>query len=148
MDTENREEEEEPVCKHQIAVREGRDDRSCLTRPHSQARPWTRKTCFPVPLMTRRVADQTAVDPCLAEHADRTNLSRSLWPRDRRFHDAVAEIGRNPVNKHQIQPDMEISRLTRDGTAERGQGNIHFPCPADHEQDWQPYPVDPYYCYM
>ena len=46
-----------------------------------------------------------------------------------------------------------MSRLTPDGTAEpvsrdqilrhaRGQGNIHFPCPADHEQDWQPYPVD------
>ena len=50
---------------------------------------------------------------------------------------------------------MEMSRLTRDGTAEpisqdqilrhaRGQGNIKFPCSADHEQDWQPYPVDPY----
>ncbi|CAM9672081.1 unnamed protein product [Ascophyllum nodosum] len=50
---------------------------------------------------------------------------------------------------------MEMSRLTRDGTAEpisrdqilrpaRGQRNIHFPCSADHEQDWQPYPVDPY----
>ena len=48
-----------------------------------------------------------------------------------------------------------MSRLTRDGTAEpvsrdqilrhaRGQGNIHFPCSADHEQDWQPCPVDPY----
>ena len=48
-----------------------------------------------------------------------------------------------------------MSRLTRDGTGEpdsrdqilrhaRGQGNIHFPCSADHEQDWQPYPVDPY----
>ena len=48
-----------------------------------------------------------------------------------------------------------MSGLTRDGTAElvsrdqilrhaRGQGNIHFPCSADHEQDWQPYPVDPY----
>ena len=48
-----------------------------------------------------------------------------------------------------------MSRLTRDGTAEpvsrdqnlrhaRGQGNVHFPCSADHEQDWQPYPVDPY----
>ena len=47
-----------------------------------------------------------------------------------------------------------MSRLTRDGTAEpasrdqilrhaRGQGNIHFPCSADHEQDWQRYPVDP-----
>ena len=27
---------------------------------------------------------------------------------------------------------------------ERGQGNDHFSCSADHEQDWQPYPVDPY----
>ena len=48
-----------------------------------------------------------------------------------------------------------MSRLTRGETAElvsrdqilrhaRGQGNINFPCSADHEQDWQPYPVDPY----
>ena len=47
-----------------------------------------------------------------------------------------------------------VSKLTWDGTAEpvsreqilrrvRGQGVIHFPCSADHEQDWQPYPVDP-----
>ena len=54
---------------------------------------------------------------------------------------------------------MDMSRVTRDGTAEPvsrdqllrregGQGNIHFPCSADHEQDWQPYPVDPYSCYM
>ena len=44
-----------------------------------------------------------------------------------------------------------MSRLARDGTAEpvsrdqilrhaRGQGNVYFPCSADHEQDWQPYP--------
>ena len=48
-----------------------------------------------------------------------------------------------------------MGRLARDGTAEpvsrdqilrhaRGQGNAHFPCSADHEQDWRPYPVDPY----
>ena len=54
---------------------------------------------------------------------------------------------------------MELGRLTRDGTAEtvsrdeilrleRGQGNIHFPYSVDHEQDWQPYPVDPYSCNM
>ena len=30
----------------------------------------------------------------------------------------------------------------------RTQGNIHFSCSADYEQDWQPYPVDPYSCYM
>ena len=54
-----------------------------------------------------------------------------------------------------------MSRLTRDGTAEpvsrdqilrhaRVQGNVHFPCSADHEQDWQPDPVDPYsaICYV
>ena len=27
---------------------------------------------------------------------------------------------------------------------EQGQGNIHLPCSAGHEQDWQPYPVDAY----
>ena len=26
--------------------------------------------------------------------------------------------------------------------SKRGQGNIHFPCSVDHEQDWQPYPAD------
>ena len=48
-----------------------------------------------------------------------------------------------------------MNRLTRDRTAEpvsrdqilrhaQGQGNVHFPCSADHEQDWQPYLVDTY----
>ena len=48
-----------------------------------------------------------------------------------------------------------MGRLTRDGAAEpvsqdqilrhvRGQGNIQFPGSADHVQDWQTYPVDPY----
>ena len=49
-----------------------------------------------------------------------------------------------------------MSGLTRDGTVEpasrdqflrleRGYGKYYlFPCSADHEQDWQPYPVDPY----
>ena len=27
---------------------------------------------------------------------------------------------------------------------ERGQRRIRFPCSVDHEQDWQPNPVDPY----
>ena len=75
--------------------------------------------------------------------------------------DATAELGRNPVSKHRrFSLSMEMSRLTRDGTAEpvsrdqilrhaRGQGNVHFPCSADHEQDWQPYPVDwSILCYM
>ena len=56
---------------------------------------------------------------------------------------------------YSISLSLEMSKLTRDGTAEpvsrdqilrhaREQGKIHFPCSADHEQDWQPYPVDPY----
>ena len=63
--------------------------------------------------------------------------------------DAAAELSTR------FSLSMEMSKLTRDETAEpvsrdqilrhtRGQGNIHFPCSADHEQDWQPYPVDPY----
>ena len=93
--------------------------------------------------------------------------------------DTAAELGRNPVSKNQIQPEhgdeqadaerdcrtrlarpnsqastrfslsMEMSRLTRDGTAEPvSQDQIHFPCSADHVQDWQPYLVDPYSCSM
>ena len=73
--------------------------------------------------------------------------------------DAAAEIGRNPVCKHQIQPEYGDkqadagrscqTRLARPNfRRERGQGNINFPCSADHVQDWQPYPVDPYSCYM
>ena len=54
---------------------------------------------------------------------------------------------------------MEMNGLARDGAAkpvsqdqilrrERGQRIFTFPCSADHEQDWQPYPVDPHPCYM
>ena len=71
----------------------------------------------------------------------------------------AAEIGRNPVSKHQIQPEYgdEQADAGRDcrtclarpnSQAQRGQENIIFSCSADHEQDWQPYPVDPYSCYM
>ena len=72
--------------------------------------------------------------------------------------DAAAESGKNPASTR-FSLSVEMSRLTRDGTAEpvsrdqllrreRGQGNIEFLCLADHEQDWQPCPVDPYSCYM
>ena len=70
--------------------------------------------------------------------------------------DAAEELGRNPVSKStRFSLSLEMDRLRRDGTAEhisrdqiirhtREQGNISFPCSADHEQDWQTYPVDPY----
>ena len=31
---------------------------------------------------------------------------------------------------------------------ERGRGNTHLRCSADHVQDWQPYTVHPYSCYV
>ena len=73
--------------------------------------------------------------------------------------DAAAEIGRNPVSKHQIQPEYgdEQADAGRDCRTvlrgqifrrELGQRNIHLPYSADHEQDWQPYPVDPYSWYI
>ena len=74
-----------------------------------------------------------------------------------KYMDAAAELGRNPVSKHQVQSELGMSSLTRDGTdepvsrdqilrRERGQGKKHFSYSADHEQDWQPYPLDPYPC--
>ena len=62
--------------------------------------------------------------------------------------DAAAELGKNPVSKHQIQPrygdeQADAGRDCRIRLA--GQGNIIFPCAADHVQDWQPYyPVNAY----
>ena len=69
---------------------------------------------------------------------------------------AAVELGKNLVSiSTRFSLSMEMSRLTRDVTAEpvsrdliirreRGQGRFHFLCLADHDQDWQPYPVDPY----
>ena len=74
--------------------------------------------------------------------------------------DAAAELGRNPVSKHQIQPEYgdEQADAGRDCRTRLARPNSQagtwtgkysfFPCSADHEQDWQPYPVDPYSSYM
>ena len=63
---------------------------------------------------------------------------------------AAAELASNPVSKHQMTRDGTAEPVSRDQILrhERGQGNIHFSCSADHEQDWQPYPVDPCSRYM
>ena len=72
------------------------------------------------------------------------------------------ELGRNPVKvstrfslteygDEQAGAGRDCrNRLARPNSMSqtRGQGNINFPCLADHEQNWQPYPVDPYSCYM
>ena len=64
--------------------------------------------------------------------------------------------GANQRVRHQVEPEWgRMSRLTREGTAEhvsrdqilgreRGQGKHRYSCSADREQDWPPYPVDPY----
>ena len=78
------------------------------------------------------------------------------WP-DKLGTDPIAYARYKCINRrrHGFSQSMEMSRLTRDGIAEpvsrdqilrreRGQGNIYSPCSADHEQDWQPYPVDLY----
>ena len=73
--------------------------------------------------------------------------------------DAAAELGRNPVSKQQIQPEYGDEQVDagRDGRthlarphsqARTRTGEYYFLCSADHEQDWHPYPVDPYSCYM
>ena len=73
-----------------------------------------------------------------------------------RVTDAAAEI----TGKHQIQPEYGDeqadagrdcqTRLARPTSQVRTRTGINsfFSCSADHEQDWQPYPVDPYSCYM
>ena len=54
---------------------------------------------------------------------------------------------REESRKHQIQPEFgdEQADVSQDQILRhaRGQENINFPCSADHEQNWQPYPVDP-----
>ena len=72
---------------------------------------------------------------------------------------ADEKLGRNPVSKHHIQPEYgdeqadtgrDCEPVSRDQILrhERGQGNVNVSCSADHVQDWQTYPVDPYSCYM
>ena len=74
--------------------------------------------------------------------------------------DAAADFGRNPVSKHQIQPEYGDeqadagrdcrTRLARPNSLARTRTG-KYPVSlfrADHVQDWQPYPVDPYSCCM
>ena len=71
--------------------------------------------------------------------------------------DAAAEIGRNHIQPEYGGGQADAGRDCRTRLARpkfsgasghREIGNINFPCSADHEQNWQPYPVDPYFCYM
>ena len=63
--------------------------------------------------------------------------------------DAATELGRNPVSKHQIQPEYgdEQADAGRDCRNRLARPNSQARTRTDHEQDLQPYPVDPYSCY-
>ena len=74
--------------------------------------------------------------------------------------DAAAKIERNPVSKHQIQPEYGDEQAdsgrnyrtrfarpihqAQTGTGINSFSLFSFPCSIDHEQDWQAYPVDYY----
>ena len=72
--------------------------------------------------------------------------------------DPTVELGRNPVSKHQIQPEygdeQAVTGLQNPSRETKFSGAINadreifiFPGSADHVQDRQPYRVDPYSCY-
>ena len=68
--------------------------------------------------------------------------------------DAARKSRGIPCVSTRFSLSMRRGRLTRDGTTElsrdhilrrvRGHRNINFPHSADHEQNWQTSPVDPY----
>ena len=81
---------------------------------------------------------------------DPINLGLTRWRMAvlNEYIDAAAELGRDPVSKHQIQPEYGDeqadagrdcrTRLVRPHSQARTRTgeNIHFPCSADHVQDW------------
>ena len=79
----------------------------------------------------------------------RVSLCLRIWSRETvsavpsRVSLLISVLRLDLVLTYGIPPELLITHVRQ-----RGQGNIHFPCSADHEQDWQPYPVDPYFCYM
>ena len=89
-----------------------------------------------------------------------TYLPRASTPPPLRRSKKSSKTGiHRSTSKHQIQPeygDEQVdagrdcrTRLARPNSQARTRtGNIHFACSTDHEQDWQPNPVDPYSCYM
>ena len=102
-----------------------------------------------------RAGGLSAVNAIDTQLRDPINSGLTRWRMD-----AAAELGRNlVVSKHQIQLEYvdeqtDAGRNCRTCLArsilrrELGQENIPFPCSADHEQDWQPNPVDTYSCYI
>jgi len=68
---------------------------------------------------------------CLKIHDGKHQIQRE-------YGDEQADAGRDCRNRL-ARPNFQVRTRT---------GEYHFPCSADHEQDWQPYPVDQYSCYI
>ena len=72
--------------------------------------------------------------------------------------DAAAELGRNPVSKHQIQPEYGDedadagrncrTRETKFSGASTDREIFMFPVQLIAYRIWQPYPLDPCSCCM
>ena len=112
---------------------------------------------FPVRLTTSRIGNLTRLIHtfaiCMCDHT--TYILHACAPTARRSHltTIVCVLFRFCFfffmfpSFVSLEIDVAFS-VSRDQILrrEREQRNIHFPCSADHEQDWQPYPVDPYSC--
>ena len=115
----------------------GRDCRTRLTRPNSQARTNADREIFlfPVQLTTsRKIGNLTRLTHTLAIYDD--NTSGKKWQEGR-----LKE--KSQIIQHKRDPWVRgMSTLTTrdDGTASgvKGQGNVNFPASSNDEQDWQP----------
>ena len=113
---------------------------------------------FPVQLTTSRIGNLTRLIHTLAIcMCDHTYILHACAPTARRSHltTIVCVLFRFCFFFFMFPSFVSLGidvafSVSRDQILrrEREQRNLHFPCSADHEQDWQPYPVDPYSCYM
>ena len=85
---------------------------------------------------------------------DLINSGLTQWRLTIYYEDAAPESGRNPMSETRFSLSVEYEqahagrddriRLARPNSQARTQtGKKTFSSSADHEQDWQPYPVDP-----
>ena len=150
----------EPVSRDQILRQERGQGNTHFSCSADHVQDWQP---YPVDRYSCYMCDHTVTLPIKHVSVEEPPIStvRNLLP-DKRgtgpmpvggILDGVAESGKNPVSKHQVQPESDQTDAGRDGRTPLARPNSQartrtgkkcFPCPADHEQDWQPYPVNPY----
>ena len=142
-----------------------RDSAPCLSRAATLPKATKLELGRGAHLKTPSSANHTAVasQPTgrIAKAASWLHVSRvspALLPPERPSHTHTPKLGfggrGHEVSKHQIQSDyygdeQADAGPSRETKLSSANGDreiiIHLPCSADHEQDWQPYSVDPYY---